>query len=156
MIKMGKFAEFSQMLRRYRTQKRLTQKEVSEKGGIKQTSYSRYERGKHLPSRTMLDKLSSALQLDSFQRTNLFHEAGYSVVFKGFGSPLRPNKGKRAESKEFSIIPFDVGNQTIQKVAATIFDQNILPEAREKLEEQIQIFVEFLRENIIKQQEKEK
>jgi transcriptional regulator with XRE-family HTH domain len=55
---------FPDNLRRLRRERFLTQMELAEKAGIRQTSLSRLERGAHPPSMRTLRKLATALGVE--------------------------------------------------------------------------------------------
>lgn len=51
-------------LKRIRTNKGITQKELAEKVGLVYSSYSNYENGNRLPKKEILEKIANALNVD--------------------------------------------------------------------------------------------
>lgn len=80
---------FAQMLRRLRTDRKLTQKELAEKAGVAQSTLVQYETGRRVPSYPTVVKLARALavKIDTFEDAMFVDEPPPEAVW---WAPLHP------------------------------------------------------------------
>lgn len=71
-------ASFGEVLKAFREKKNKTAKEIADELGMDRAYYSRMENDRHAstPRQDTLDKISSALRLNRFDRFKLFFAAG--------------------------------------------------------------------------------
>lgn len=74
--------EFSQMLKKWRKQRRVSQLDFSLDAGISQKHLSFLESGRSRPSRDMVLTIGEALDLPLRERNQLLHAAGFAQIYK--------------------------------------------------------------------------
>ena len=77
-----KRATFSDLLKSWRTKRRLSQLELALNSGVSQRHVSFLESGRAKPSREMILQLSEALDVPLRERNDLLLAAGYAPMFK--------------------------------------------------------------------------